>query len=97
METSASGGMGFWGFATLKRAVGEVALVALCIETCEIHQRFALSFSIRSHTLDRDLRLCVALARAMLRATNRLIVHLLSPETREKNQLLAAIKPRLGA
>lgn len=34
MGTSASGGMGFWGFATLKLAVGEVALVALCIETC---------------------------------------------------------------
>ena len=70
MGTSASGGMGFWGFATLKRAVGEVALVALCIETREVHQRFALPFSIRSHTLDRDLRLYVALARDILLATN---------------------------
>jgi hypothetical protein len=67
--------MGFWGFATLKRAVGEVALVALCLETCcAMHQRFALLFSIHSHTLDHGFKLCVALAIDILRATNRLIL-----------------------
>ena len=76
METSASGGMGFWGFATLKRGVGEIALVALCIRIYgEMHHRYALLFSIHLYALDRDLRLCVALAIDILRTSNRLILH----------------------
>lgn len=47
-------------------------MVALCIRVCcEMHQRYALFFSIHLHALDRDLRLYVALTINILYASNR--------------------------
>jgi hypothetical protein len=47
MWTTVSGGMGSWGFVTLKLVMSEVALVALFIDIfCQIHQRFALLYHL---------------------------------------------------